>query len=68
MVHQHFMLIENLTVAENIALSLGQLRTGVAKSVSENGPYTEWLGQLLFKKEEAVRITEALSERFGLAV
>ena len=31
MVHQHFMLVENLTVAENIALSLGQsqsARTG----------------------------------------
>lgn len=27
MVHQHFMLVENLTVAENIALSLGQLQT-----------------------------------------
>ena len=68
MVHQHFMLIENLTVAENIALSLGQLRSGVAKSVSENGTYKEWLRKLLFKKEEAIRITEALSERFGLAV
>ena len=68
MVHQHFMLIENLTVAENIALSLGQLRPGVAKSVSENGTYKEWLRKLLFKKEEAIRITEALSDRFGLAV
>ena len=27
MVHQHFMLIENLTVAENIALALGQFRS-----------------------------------------
>ena len=62
------MLIENLTVAENIALSLGQLRTGVAKSVSENGTYKKWLRKLLFKKEEAIRITEVLSERFGLAV
>ena len=68
MVHQHFMLIENLTVAENIALSLGQLRTGVAKSISENDTYKEWLGNLLFKKDEAIRITEALSERFGLTV
>ena len=68
MVHQHFMLIENLTVAENIALALGQLRTGVAKSISENGTYKEWLGKLLFKKDEAIRITEVLSERFGLAV
>ena len=68
MVHQHFMLIENLTVAENIALSLGQLRTGVTRSVSENGASKEWLAKFLFKKDEAVRITEALSERFGLAV
>ena len=68
MVHQHFMLIENLTVAENIALSLGQLRTGVARSVSENGIYREWLRKFLFKKEEAIHITEALSDRFGLTV
>ena len=68
MVHQHFMLIENLTVAENIALAFGQLQTGAAKSISENGTYKEWLGKLLFKKDEAIRITGALSERFGLAV
>ena len=68
MVHQHFMLVENLTVAENIALSLGQFRAGVAKSISENGGYKEWLGKFLFKKDEAIRITEALSERFGLTV
>ena len=68
MVHQHFMLIENLTVAENIALSIGQLRPGVAKSVSENGAYREWLRKFLFNKEDAIHITEALSERFGLAV
>jgi len=68
MVHQHFMLIDNLTVAENIALTPGQLRTGVAKSIAKNGTYKEWLGKLLFKKDEAIRITEALSERFGLAV
>ena len=68
MVHQHFMLIENLTVAENIALSLGQLRTGVARSVSENGTYREWLRKFLFKKDETIHITEALSDRFGLTV
>ena len=68
MVHQHFMLIENLTVAENIALSLGQWRTGVTKSVSSNGASKKWLAKFLFKKDEAVRITEALSERFGLTV
>ena len=32
MVHQHFMLIENLTVSENIALALGQLRSNPAAS------------------------------------
>ncbi len=57
MVHQHFMLIENLTVAENIALALGQLRTGLP-----------FLHSLWFKKEEAIHIAEALSEQFGLSV
>lgn len=49
MVHQHFMLIENLTVAENIALSLDT-------------------SCFRFKKADAVKTTEALSEKFGLAV
>ena len=68
MVHQHFMLIENLTVAENIALSIGQVRTGIARSVSENSAYKEWLNKFLYKKDEAIHITEELSDRFGLAV
>ena len=68
MVHQHFMLIENLTVAENIALALGQLRSGPRGSASSNGDYKKWLGKFRFKKEEAIRITEELSERFGLTV
>ena len=68
MVHQHFMLIENLTVAENIALALGQLRSGPRGSASSNGDYKKWLGKFRFKKEEAIHITEELSERFGLAV
>ena len=68
MVHQHFMLVENLTVAENIALSLGQLRLGTVGDTSTNGKYKKWLGKFRFKKEEAVRITEELSERFGLTV
>ena len=75
MVHQHFMLIENLTVAENIALALGQLRSGPAGTASSNGDSAR-LGNLAsralekfrFKKEEAIRITEELSERFGLTV
>ena len=68
MVHQHFMLVENLTVAENIALSLGQWRSGPLESASSNGDYKKWLGKFRFKKEEAIRITEELSERFGLTV
>ena len=75
MVHQHFMLIENLTVAENIALALGQLRTNQTESASSNGDparlgnlASQWLGRFQFKREEAIRITEELSERFGLTV
>ena len=68
MVHQHFMLVENLTVAENIALSLGQLRRSTAKDASENGGYKKWLRKFRFKKEDAIRITEELSAQFGLVV
>ena len=68
MVHQHFMLIENLTVAENIALALGQLRTNRAGSASANSGYKEWFRKFRFKKEDAIRITEELSEQFGLSV
>ena len=93
MVHQHFMLVENLTVAENIALSLGQLRRGTAgnpsengsykdkfgtrpfrnskstaRNASENGSYKKALRKIRFKKEDAIHITEALSEQFGLTV
>ena len=68
MVHQHFMLIENLTVAENIALSLGQFRTKSESGSAENGDSKEKLTKFLFKKAEAIRITESLSERFGLTV
>ena len=68
MVHQHFMLVENLTVAENIALSLGQLRRGIVGNPSENGVYERALGKFRFKREDAIHITEALSEQFGLTV
>ncbi len=68
MVHQHFMLVESLTVAENIALSLGQVRRGSAGNPSENGAYKKALGKFRFKKEDAIHITEALSEQFGLTV
>lgn len=78
MVHQHFMLIENLTVAENIALALGQLRTGRKKGTEEewqdgwksffHSSALPFLHSLWFKKDEAIRITEELSEKFGLTV
>ena len=68
MVHQHFMLIENLTVAENIALALGQLRQDPAGKTSSNGDYKKGLGKIRFKKEDAIHITQELSEQFGLAV
>ena len=79
MVHQHFMLVENLTVAENIALSLGQLRTGRKGGRMEEGDRSESsnlpifqsfkkLDAFWFKKEGAIEITKALSERFGLTV
>ena len=84
MVHQHFMLIENLTVAENIALSAahGRVREGQALAlrepqVAEKHRGTQVRGgQALalraqgfrFKKADAVKTTEALSEKFGLAV
>ena len=89
MVHQHFMLIENLTVAENIALALGQLRSGriafgsqisgirekdVVAATKTSLPVagSRWLtaitGKFRFKKEEAIQITEELSEQFGLTV
>ena len=83
MVHQHFMLIENLTVAENIALSLGQLKgkqkdrmegwkTG-RMDAAQSSNLPRFLSSLpfpafWFKKEEAIRITQALSEQFGLTV
>ena len=68
MVHQHFMLIENLTVAENIALALGQHGSNPAERASSNGDDKQGLGKFRFKKDEAIRITEELSERFGLTV
>ena len=68
MVHQHFMLVENLTVAENIALAVGQLRSTSVGNTSANGEDKRGLGKFRFKKEDAIRMTEELSERFGLAV
>ncbi len=77
MVHQHFMLVESLTVAENIALSVAQFssRNGSTDSVEpdsesppkENGKPIK-LSKFRYKKDEAIRITEELSQRFGLTV
>ena len=77
MVHQHFMLVENLTVAENIALSVAQFssRDGIPVLVApdsksppkENGNPIK-LSKFRYKKEEAIQITESLSYKFGLAV
>ena len=41
---------------------------GPAGSASSNGDYKKRLGEFRFKKKDAIRITEELSERFGLAV
>ncbi len=66
MVHQHFMLIENLTVAENIALSLSHLRLREGQPLA---PRTQGiLSRFRFKKSEAVKTTEALAEKFGIAI
>ena len=57
MVHQHFMLVENLTVAENIAISLAQRQ-----------PNNTQTSRFRFRKEAAIQTTEALAARFGLTV
>ena len=77
MVHQHFMLIENLTVAENIALTVSQFsqdeeesnpnHTDTTPSTIHNNRYN-MLGKFHFKKDEAIQLTETLSERFEMSV
>ena len=72
MVHQHFMLIENLTVAENIALSVAQFGSRDGASALESPPKvngnTIKLSKFRYRKRDAVQITETLSQRFGLTV
>lgn len=77
MVHQHFMLIENLTVAENIALTVAQFsekddKADPVKSDSESPPKANAnpikLSPFRYKKHDAIQLTEVLAERFGLAV
>lgn len=77
MVHQHFMLIENLTVAENIALTVAQFsskdeKTDSIESDTESPPEENGIPSKLstfrYKKNDAIRLTEALSQKFGLTV
>ena len=75
MVHQHFMLVENLTVADNIALTVAQFtsRNGTSHPIESESPSKEdgnsvKLNKFRYKKEDAIRITETLSKKFGLAV
>lgn len=77
MVHQHFMLIENLTVAENIALTVSQFyqkkqktdsnHTGTFPSSIHNFIYNS-LGKFHFKKDEAIQLTQTLSQRYEMSV
>jgi len=77
MVHQHFMLIENLTVAENIVLSTSQFSSSdilpkldASTTDSKSNEYRKpiKLSKFRYKKNEAVNLTEAHSNRFGLSV
>lgn len=76
MVHQHFMLIENLTVAENIALSVAKFDPTNQKntpdshidSLPNSFKSTIDLNKFLYDKAEAIKLTESLSQRFNLPV
>ncbi|MYB66311.1 ABC transporter ATP-binding protein [Candidatus Poribacteria bacterium] len=81
MVHQHFMLVDNLTVAENIALYLSHFSidkknsqllesevdhpSKLNKKESKISPnFVKWL----FKMDEAIQLTETLSQKFDMTV
>lgn len=73
MVHQHFMLIENLSVAENIALTVAQFSTPSGSIYNQDSDHNangkiKKLSKFQYKKEEAIQITESLSHQFGLDV
>ena len=76
MVHQHFMLVENLTVAENIALTVSQFSQNRIESnpiepeqpTSINGKKSSKHGQFRFNKAEAIQITDDLSRRYDMSV
>lgn len=73
MVHQHFMLIENLTVAENIALTVAQFNSRKGSKSNLDSHYnthtkTQQLSRFQYKREEAIQVTEELSKQFDLDV
>lgn len=76
MVHQHFMLVENLTVAENIALTVAKFSSRVGKThprgeinPSHKGNSNKpKLSKFRYKTDEAIQITESLSQQYGLTV
>lgn len=73
MVHQHFMLVDNLTVAENIALYLSHFskedrNSQQIESTIEPLSRFNKISQIRFKKDEAIQITKALSQRFDMTV
>ena len=69
MVHQHFMLVENLTVAENIALYLSHFSKD-RRDPHQIEPISRFnkISEIRFKKNEAIQITEALSQKYDMAV
>ncbi len=68
MVHQHFMLIENLTVAENIALTVSQFSSREGSTSDTTDEIMPRLSKFRFKKDEAIQITSELSHQFNLDV
>ena len=68
MVHQHFMLVENLTVAENIALSLGQVRRGTTGNPAENGSYKRSWENSASKKRTRFTLPKNFQSSSGLTV
>ncbi len=69
MVHQHFMLVENLTVAENIALYLSHFSKDIrpAHQIDLLSRFNK-ISQIRFKKDEAIQITETLSQKYDMTV
>ena len=68
MVHQHFMLIENLTVAENIALTVSQFSSRELSTSVKTDAKIPSLSKFRYRKDEAIQITNALSHQFNLDV